>query len=457
MCSKLLIFVYRPQIEASSVIIGPAASNYTADGVPTSYAAAAQSHATPPSASSPANTSKPEIFVAGSLAVDLSCDYTPISPSSPKTPSLRTSNPARISQTLGGVGHNVARAAHLIGAQVRLCSAVGSDLTGSAALEALTASGMSTTGIATFSPENGRTAQYVAINDTAKDLVVAMADMSILSSSPSLPETFENFWLPQLRAAKPTYLVVDGNWPPQYLAKWLQAGNEVGAKIVFEPVSTAKSTGLFKIPAKGKDETLGAFPNASVDLSTPNTYELSAMHTAARECGFFDRSDWWAVLDAFGIPSTGARVQMAMATSSKLVDQGVPQMAVQLLPFIPTLLTKLGAEGVLLTQILQARDERLQSAEAAPYILSRCNNGTEGSLGVGGVYMRLFSAAEKIPEGEVVSVNGVGDTFAGTLVAGLVKRKRVEDVIGVAQRAAVLSLKSKEAVSGDLVSLSEQL
>lgn len=148
---------------------------------------------------------------------------------------------------------------------------------------------------------------------------------------------------------------------------------------------------------------------------------------------------------------------MAMATSSALVDQGIPQMAVQLLPFIPTLLTKLGAEGVLLTQLLKVGDERLESAEAAPFILSRCGNGTEGTLGVGGVYMRLFPAAERVSEEDVVSVNGVGDTFAGTIVAGLARGRRVEDVIGVAQRAAVLSLKSAEAVSGELVGLRSEL
>lgn len=458
-----LYSVCRPQIEASSVIVGPAASNYTAQGVPVSYAAGAGLLDTQPAAVKPSKLpdSPADVFVAGSLAVDLSCDFAPISSSSPapKSPSLQTSNPARITQSLGGVGHNVARAAHLMGAQVRLCSAVGSDLAGSAALEALVSSGMSTTGIATFPAESGsRTAQYIAINDTSKDLVMAMADMSILSTSSSLPCTFENLWLPQLRASKPKHLVVDGNWPPQYLSQWLNAGKDTGASIVFEPVSTAKSTSLFNLPPGPQGEAqLGVFPNASVHLSTPNSLELSAMYTAARERNFFERADWWSVIDAMGIPSTGARVQMAMATSSKLVDEGIPQMAVQLLPFIPVLLTKLGADGVLLTQLLPAGDERLQSAEAAPFILSRCGNETEESLGVGGVYMRLFPAAEKVRDEDVVSVNGVGDTFAGTLVAGLAKGKRIEDAIGVAQRAAVLTLMSKEAVSGKLEGLRGEL
>lgn len=73
--------------------------------------------------------SKADILVAGSVALDLSCDY-----SAPKAgevaPALHTSNPAFISQSIGGVGHNVALAAHSVSkqARVRLCSMVGDDV-----------------------------------------------------------------------------------------------------------------------------------------------------------------------------------------------------------------------------------------------------------------------------------------------------------------------------------------
>jgi pseudouridine-5'-phosphate glycosidase/pseudouridine kinase len=56
-------------------------------------------------------------------------------------------------------------------------------------------------------------------------------------------------------------------------------------------------------------------------------------------------------------------------------------------------------------------------------------------------------------------VNGVGDTFVGTLVAQLAKAKAqgiekgVEECIDIAQRAAVLTLKSSQAVSPDLSTL----
>ena len=69
-----------------------------------------------------------DILVAGSVAVDLSCDHTD---SNSSTPTLHTSNLASIKQSIGGVGHNVALAAHLAGKgqrAVKLCSLVGDDL-----------------------------------------------------------------------------------------------------------------------------------------------------------------------------------------------------------------------------------------------------------------------------------------------------------------------------------------
>ena len=398
------------------------------------------------------------IFVAGSLAIDTACDYTAQSSRQiGEKPTLNTSNPAHITQSLGGVGSNVARAAHLMCARVRLCSAVSDDLAGRTALEALSAAGMSTAGVKMLSDRDVRTAQYVAVNDSSKDLMVAMADMSILESTSADPgsvgEALEAFWLPQLQDSKPSHLVLDANWPPQHLARWLEAAKAINTHVTFEPVSLPKSNRPFNLP---QPHQLSVFPNPSIHVATPNTYELSPMHTTVRERGLFDRADWWEVVDALGIPHSGARVQLALATSAELVDQGIPQQSIQLLPFIPSICTKLGAKGVLLTQLIPASDPRLTDGSYAPFILSRCANGSEETLGVGGVYMRLFPPIEEVKADEVVSVNGVGDTFAGTLVTGLAtngREARVEDFIDVGQRAAVLTLKSKEAVSPGLGTL----
>lgn len=480
----------------ADVVVGPAAASFTKSGAmrslnawaaqqplpdaspaspgPEPLPAVASSPTQVPSNDTSAHSThrKPSVFVAGSLAVDLSCDYAlqdhdRAAGGATLKPAVNTSNPAIITQTLGGVGSNVARVAHLMGADVRLCSAVGDDLGGKAALEALNNLGMDTVGVKIMRrASESRTAQYVAINDSSKDLVLAMADISILESTESgldtISDALDTFWLPHLRQLQPPHLVLDGNWPSAHLAKWLSAAKAQESRpfTIFEPVSTAKSTRPFRLP---KPHTLSTFPNPLIDLTTPNRYELAAMHSAAREAGFFERADWWEVVDALGIPSTGARAQMTLATSSQLVNEGIPQQSVQLLPFFPAICTKLGSEGVLLTQILAANDPRLTSGEYAPYILSRCANGTEENVGVGGVYMRLFPTVESVGEEEVVSVNGVGDTFVGTLVAGLAKAKKegkgtekegkVEEMIDVAQRAAVLTLKSRESVAPGLGTL----
>jgi len=80
----------------------------------------------------------PEIIVAGALAVDYSCDFKPL-PGMAQilAPVPHTSNPAVISQTFGGVGHNVAYAAQLLGRKVSFCSVVGDDLPGGKAIEHL--------------------------------------------------------------------------------------------------------------------------------------------------------------------------------------------------------------------------------------------------------------------------------------------------------------------------------
>jgi pseudouridine-5'-phosphate glycosidase/pseudouridine kinase len=69
--------------------------------------------------------------VAGSVALDLSCDYRTPEKETSKSPRMHTSNPATITQSVGGVGHNVALAAHRFGAgdvKVKLCSVIGDDV-----------------------------------------------------------------------------------------------------------------------------------------------------------------------------------------------------------------------------------------------------------------------------------------------------------------------------------------
>ncbi|KAE8390018.1 Indigoidine synthase A like protein-domain-containing protein [Aspergillus alliaceus] len=396
---------------------------------------------------------KVDVLVAGSLAVDFSCDYAPPAGEQDIKPISDTSNPANIRQSLGGVGHNVAIATKYLGSSVLFCSLVGDDLSGRAALSALQKEGLSTAGVQILPASNdARTAQYVAVNDARKDLVVAMADMGIMEL-PGKNLDFGNFWETLLSRTKPQWVIVDANWSPGVLSNWVSVAKKHGARVAFEPVSNAKSRRLFSRSAEANAaiSPSTSVPNHAISLATPNQFELTTMYMAARESGLLDSDGWWRIIDAMGMSSAGARDRLVAMTSNHLVDQGIPQQSIQLLPYIPCLITKLGSQGVLVTQLLRPGDPRLTSPDSAPYILSRAAITDEL---IGGVYLRLFPPAAVLPDEEIVSVNGAGDTLLGAVISGLAKgAKNVEDVIPLAQEASLRTLKSPGGVSSDIASL----
>lgn len=385
--------------------------------------------------------------MTGAVAVDFACNYIPppnTTPGSVISPQLHTSNQASIQQTLGGVAHNIARAAHLAGSSVRLCSAVGDDVMGRVARDLLERSGLPTASIITR--PDARTGQYIAVNDAHNNLTLGMADMDIIQSTTATPSTVQSLFNAPLASLRPHWLVADANWSSETLHAWLRAAKSAGARTAFEPVSAVKSARLF---TSTKDFPL--FPTPLVDLTTPNAIELETMWRTAREAELLATRAHWAVTNAFNLPQGGATPLLTHATSPDLVRRGVPQQALQLLPLVPTILTTLGPDGVLLAMLLRRGDERLRSPDAAPWILSRgVDVDVDEAVDVGGVYMRLFKPEEVLGEGEVVSVNGVGDTFTGVLVSGLSRGMRIEDVVPVAQRAAGLSLRSEKAVSEEV-------
>lgn len=390
-----------------------------------------------------------DVIVAGAIAIDSSCDFSGDGKAgNAVNPHLATSNQAMITQTLGGVGQNIATALHYLGTPTLLCSIIGDDVAGASALAMLSERGLSTSGIK-HTKNGSRTAQYVAINNSQKDLFLAMADMRILEGQLEF-----DAWEAHVNACRPRWLVVDANWDSSTLTKWIMAGKASGTKVAYEPVSVAKSQRLFAT-GKIEERPLGTIPHHAIDLASPNRLELASMYAAAKEEGFLEREDWWQIVDAMGFSSSGSREKLVGISNTELVDEGIPQQSIQLLPFIPMIVTKLGHQGVLLTRLLSPDDSQLTSQTAAPYILSRSHHN-DGI--VGGIYMRLFPAVELLPEDEIISVNGVGDTFLGTLIAGLSretpeKRADLDHIINIAQRGSVLSLKSKEAVSPEIRAL----
>lgn len=236
-----------PLISQASVVEGHAEGKLSSEEPLAPYKATSPSAATvPPKAV--------DILVAGSVAVDTSCNYTPFDKSADASPLPHTSNPAAISRAVGGVGFNVALAAHLTcGANsrsVRLCTLVGTDSAGRDIQEEISRLNLDCSGVKALETSAAtRTAQYVAVNDTKKDLCIAMADMGIFSTP---REDFEEQWQPLIDEARPKWVVVDANWHASTFTQWVAAANAAGAKVAFEPVSVAKSQIIFPDPSTTK-------------------------------------------------------------------------------------------------------------------------------------------------------------------------------------------------------------
>ena len=378
---------------------------------------------------------KVDVIVAGSLAIDLSCDYAPMiqrgSKEIHRTPNLQTSNPAIISQSLGGVGQNLTTSLFYLGTSVRLCSAIADDPAGKTALTVLNERGMETDSIEVVK-DGSQTAQYVAFNDLRKDLVIAMADMSILDKDSS---NFLTRWKPHLDRCKPKWLVLDANWSAETLQQWVSAARTSKIKIAYEPVSEEKSGRIFN-----SDFGRNRLRMPLVDFATPNKSELEAMWMSSRPQLSYIGS-WPDVL-----------CQMLRRLYPNLID-GIVYKTLGLLPFIPRILTTLGPKGVLMTELLYAGDPRLTDGQESRYVLEVDEALlTERFDRVAGVYVRYFSPIEKVSQAQIISVNGVGDTFLGIVVAGLAKEdpKSVGEIIDIAQRGAVMTLKSKESVSPEI-------
>jgi len=248
-------------------------------------------------------------------------------------------------------------------------------LAGRIALQQLEAEGLDASYIRTV--KNERTSQYVAVNDEKKDLVVSMADMGILErQAESLTQRLTDI----VREQRPKWLISDANLDSEAILKVFQIGKELGTRTVFEPVSVAKATRLLGSPQAAKDlgavnkARLPVFPNHLIDLATPNQLELAAMHATASENGYFESKEWWEIIDALGIPASGARSRFAMSTNAEMVDQGIPQQSVQLLPFMPCIITKLGSKGALLTMLVGKDDSRLSDSDVAQHIISRSHS-----------------------------------------------------------------------------------
>ncbi|GAA5995003.1 pseudouridine-5'-phosphate glycosidase family protein [Rhodotorula paludigena] len=377
------------------------------------------------------------LVVVGVLAVDISMVPNSTSP-------LQTTAPGSVSLTLGGVAGNVAGAAHALlsapssnqdGGEVLLVAPVAGDLLGEVAKSGLRARGMRSDGLI---GSDGATATCGYLLDEKGELVGGVADMSIAKelSGKKIAE--------RIAEVKPKLVCFDGNIEMNAMVEVLLHCDKHGTSTFFEPTSNAKSLQLLNALESSPLSSLLPLAAAPVSYSAPNVHELSALYdrVAFSEHSIYAPGPWF---DSISVRAD----ELALRLPRWVVDEGIAQMAVRLLPVIGTLFVKNGAQGVLVVQRVSGIDAVSRWRNLPP------KKGTlvvpSASTPAEAVVLRHYPALE-LDASEIISVTGAGDNLAGATLAAMVRGLsplvpyELDQIVEVAQKAAVATLKSAEAV-----------
>lgn len=198
-----------------------------------------------------------------------------------------------------------------------------------------------------------------------------------------------------------------------------------------------------------------------IAFCTPNHLELAHIYTALREDpnGPLDSPHWWSTVDRFGLGTKFrqdldllARLKAGENTPHKLeflVQEGVAQMAVHLLPFFNNIVVKCGERGVIAfskvpgTSLWSSQETNIRQRT----VVLKTNSSEV-------IIVRHFPATS-VPQ--ITNVTGAGDTFVGALLSRLAMDPSamespgtMDRTIQTAQQAAALTLQSALAVSPKL-------
>jgi pseudouridine-5'-phosphate glycosidase/pseudouridine kinase len=224
-----------------------------------------------------------------------------------------------------------------------------------------------------------------------------------------------------------------------------------------EPTSVIKSTSIFPAISSALDSDLDGSP---ITFASPNLLELAELYKCARAepWELTSHDYWWRTIDKFSI---GAEFRSSLdrlvrenagtkgKTLSFLVDQGIAQMAINLLPFFQHLVIKCGDLGVLLVMRFPTDKPTAWIGEQSD--IQRRQIVVHGKSEL--VVIKHYPA-HGIDSQSVVSVTGAGDSLVGAILAALTQNasafdnpELADDVIQLAQSAAIQTLQSPLAVS----------
>lgn len=167
-------------------------------------------------------------------------------------------------------------------------------------------------------------------------------------------------------------------------------------------------------------------------FASPNVLELTEMHMAARSepLELTTHPTWWDAIDnmALGTPFRMNLEQLARqaacdhspakGTLAYLLEKGVAQMAVQLLPFFQHLIVKCGDLGIFTVFRIPA-----DVAKESAWVNERTDiklrqvvaQGKDGEI----IVLKHFPAL-LLPEADAVNVTGAGDSVVGSILASAV-------------------------------------
>ncbi|KXN90076.1 hypothetical protein AN958_05081 [Leucoagaricus sp. SymC.cos] len=397
-----------------------------------------------------------DLIVVGSAAVDITARANSELESSLAENSTA---PGKISLSTGGVARNMAEAAHrILTAQglptsTLLVAPVGEDGFGRLLIDETEKLGIRTDGLL---KSDRATAACDMVLDSTGNLVGGVADMKITET------LVDDQIIPHLRRHIPKIVAIDGNLSPVTIKGIVNYCNKHHIKVFFEPTSVIKSTSILASLEELIDQSDVAEP--PVTFFSPNILELVHVYNSiqAEPHNLTSGAYWWACIDSMGLGS-GFRMDLEQlakrnatdldvnkGTLSFLIDQGIAQMAINLLPFFQHLIIKCGERGALCAMRINAKDattspwRRERSNPQARYIVAQGNNKEI-------IVLQHFPG---LAVDNVTNVTGAGDSFVGAVLASLSQNlkafynpKDLEQMIMTAQQAAIFTLQSDLAVS----------
>jgi pseudouridylate synthase / pseudouridine kinase len=226
-----------------------------------------------------------------------------------------------------------------------------------------------------------------------------------------------------------------------------------------EPTSVVKSTSILPAISSALQSSSNSFQNSPIKFASPNLLELAELYkcASADPWELTGHDYWWQTINNFSI---GAEFRSSLErlarqnvgsngkTLSFLIDKGVAQMAINLLPFFQHLVIKCGDLGVLVAMRLPADKPTRWTEERSD--AQRRQIVAHGRSEI--VVIKHYPAHALDPQ-SIVSVTGAGDSLVGVILAALVQnptafnnRELLDGIIELAQSAAIKTLQSPLAV-----------